>query len=578
MPGTIVAKKKGDAVSSSTPGAEKQYQELLAPLPFHEKLKKIDGLGSPEEAALMAIEIVGTDLEHRIVVGAFLLQVQEKALYKPGTFSDWIMDNMGMQLRRAEYYMKVSRFVLQANIPGEKLARLNWSHCRVLASRIEPSDLTNWSDLASQATVPELDEFFKQNRSTDPQQFVEWVEDCAGSDWREMARTAALNLPNEDADEESIGTQLLVDIKDIFSDRDVDRISSTDLCETLAKMEDRPWPEWRYTKPITMSQLARLLAPYVVRPKSIRLTNETTSKGYLLADFSDAFARYPSVQSAPEPKGGSLHLNLHADQLETVQMALEVCKEKSNTDYDSVAIDYICADHLSGSGVPGETKPATLQDLFRGTLKKHGDDESAAVATIISEFQAAFPKWTIHAEGPVGWLVHGRGFNPGEAIKEVENRQEKQLQPGSPKNTNGTPFPDYKPSSKEPFMNHQMFVYFRQKLLDWRNKLLSESNGTIQRLQECGDLEADIVDRASIEAERSLELKTRDRARKLIAKIDDALKRIDNGTYGYCEETGEPISLSRLEVQPTATLAIEAQERHERMEKTRLSRIEQMTL
>ncbi len=239
MSGTIVAKKKGDAVSSFTPGVEKKYQELLAPLPFHEKLKKIDGLGSPEEAELMAIEIVGTDLEHRIVVGAFLRQVQEKGLYRPGTFSDWIMDNMGMQLRRAEYYMKVSRFVLQANIPGGKLARLNWSHYRVLASSIEPSDLTNWPDLASQATVPELEEFFKQNRSTDPRQFVEWVEDCAGSNWREMARTAALNLPNEDADEESIGTQLLADIKDIFSDQDVDRIASTDLCQTLAGMEDR---------------------------------------------------------------------------------------------------------------------------------------------------------------------------------------------------------------------------------------------------------------------------------------------------------------------------------------------------
>ena len=156
MFGAIVAKIKGDAViSSPRAGAGKHYQELLTLLPFHEKLKKIDGLGSPEEAELMAIEIVGTDLEHRIVVGAFLLRVQEKGLYKPGTFSDWVMYNLGMRLRHAEYYMKVSRFVLQANIPGEKLAWLKWSHYRVLASRIEPHDLSAWLDSASRATVPE---------------------------------------------------------------------------------------------------------------------------------------------------------------------------------------------------------------------------------------------------------------------------------------------------------------------------------------------------------------------------------------------------------------------------------------
>lgn len=128
--------------------------------------------------------------------------------------------------------------------------------------------------------------------------------------------------------------------------------------------------------------------------------------------------------------------------------------------------------------------------------------------------------------------------------------------------------PDYRPTADEPFMNSQMREYFRQKLLAWRAGLLSESNDTIQNLQEGGSLEPDIADRASIETERSLELRTRDRARKLIAKIDEALERIDNGTYGYCQETSEPISLSRLEARPIATLSIEAQERHERMEKT----------
>ena len=128
--------------------------------------------------------------------------------------------------------------------------------------------------------------------------------------------------------------------------------------------------------------------------------------------------------------------------------------------------------------------------------------------------------------------------------------------------------PDYRPSAKESFMNTQMLEYFRQKLLSWRSGLLDESSDTLQHLQEGGSLEPDFTDRASIETERSLELRTRDRARKLIAKIDEALDRIDNGTYGYCLETNEPISLSRLEARPIATLSIEAQERHERMEKT----------
>ncbi len=128
--------------------------------------------------------------------------------------------------------------------------------------------------------------------------------------------------------------------------------------------------------------------------------------------------------------------------------------------------------------------------------------------------------------------------------------------------------PGYSPSDKETFMNPTMVEYFRQKLLRWRTELLNESNETLMHLQEGGKSEPDIADRASTETDRSIELRTRDRARKLIGKIDDALERIDNGTYGYCEETGEPISLSRLEARPIATLSVEAQERHERMEKT----------
>jgi len=128
--------------------------------------------------------------------------------------------------------------------------------------------------------------------------------------------------------------------------------------------------------------------------------------------------------------------------------------------------------------------------------------------------------------------------------------------------------PDYRPSDDEPFMNPVMLEYFRQKLLAWRAELVVESNETLHSLQEGGLSEPDIADRASTETNRTLELRTRDRARKLIAKIDEALGRIENGSYGYCEETHEPISLSRLEARPIATLSIEAQERHERMERT----------
>ncbi|WP_374377203.1 RNA polymerase-binding protein DksA [Dongia sp.] len=128
--------------------------------------------------------------------------------------------------------------------------------------------------------------------------------------------------------------------------------------------------------------------------------------------------------------------------------------------------------------------------------------------------------------------------------------------------------PDYRPSDKEPFMNPVQVEYFRQKLLAWKGELLRESGETLSHLQEESLSEPDLADRASLETDRSLELRTRDRERKLIQKIDEALGRIEDGSYGYCEETGEPISLKRLEARPIATLSLEAQERHERMERT----------
>jgi len=127
--------------------------------------------------------------------------------------------------------------------------------------------------------------------------------------------------------------------------------------------------------------------------------------------------------------------------------------------------------------------------------------------------------------------------------------------------------PDYRPSDAEPFMNPLQVEYFRQKLQRWRSELIREADGTLASLSEGGILEADTTDRASVETERALELRTRDRARKLVSKIDQALVRIEAGTYGICDETDEPIGLKRLEARPIATMSIEAQERHERMER-----------
>jgi len=126
---------------------------------------------------------------------------------------------------------------------------------------------------------------------------------------------------------------------------------------------------------------------------------------------------------------------------------------------------------------------------------------------------------------------------------------------------------NYRPSDKEPFMNERQREYFRAKLLAWREDILKEAKETLLHLQEENQNHPDLADRASSETDRAIELRARDRQRKLIAKIDEALARIDDGTYGYCEETGEPISLRRLEARPIATLSVEAQERHERRER-----------
>ncbi len=126
---------------------------------------------------------------------------------------------------------------------------------------------------------------------------------------------------------------------------------------------------------------------------------------------------------------------------------------------------------------------------------------------------------------------------------------------------------NYRPSESEPFMNQRQQDYFRRKLLGWKEDIMREAKVTLEALQTTNEQQADIADRASSETDRAIELRARDRQRKLIAKIDAALERIAEGTYGYCEETGEPISLKRLDARPIATLSVEAQERHERREK-----------
>lgn len=126
---------------------------------------------------------------------------------------------------------------------------------------------------------------------------------------------------------------------------------------------------------------------------------------------------------------------------------------------------------------------------------------------------------------------------------------------------------EYRPSDAEPFMNDRQLAYFRGKLLAWKDDILRESKGTVINLKAETENHPDLLDRASSASDRALELRTRDRQRKLISKIDEALRRIEDGSYGYCEETGEPISLRRLDARPIATLSLEAQERHERREK-----------
>ena len=152
-------------------------------------------------------------------------------------------------------------------------------------------------------------------------------------------------------------------------------------------------------------------------------------------------------------------------------------------------------------------------------------------------------------------------------LREKEKKSRPVEKNGVKADKNGHGLNGYRPSDKEPFMNERQREYFRAKLLTWKDEILKEARDTLQHLQDENVNHPDLADRATSETDRAIELRARDRQRKLIGKIDAALARIDDGTYGYCEETGEPISLKRLEARPIATLSIDAQERHEKREK-----------
>jgi DnaK suppressor protein len=172
----------------------------------------------------------------------------------------------------------------------------------------------------------------------------------------------------------------------------------------------------------------------------------------------------------------------------------------------------------------------------------------------------------IHLIAP-SWLKGSEAhYITPAADPEFENKNN-QFRAWEPEVMRADKVKSYRPTDKEPFMNERQRDYFRQKLLAWREDILKEAKETLQHLQDENQNHPDLADRASSETDRAIELRARDRQRKLIAKIDAALSRIEDGTYGYCEETGEPISIKRLEARPIATLSIEAQERHERRER-----------
>jgi DnaK suppressor protein len=177
---------------------------------------------------------------------------------------------------------------------------------------------------------------------------------------------------------------------------------------------------------------------------------------------------------------------------------------------------------------------------------------------------AAKPAVKAKAKAPPRAAAQSQAIKP--RTRAIDKAQDKKLTAKAGSSTIVLP-PDYRPSEDEPFMNERHRIYFRQKLTAWKEEIIRQTKETLAGLHEDSTQHADLADRATSETDRALELRARDRQRKLIAKIDAALARIEDGTYGYCEETGEPIGLKRLDARPIATLSLEAQERHERRER-----------
>jgi DnaK suppressor protein len=212
----------------------------------------------------------------------------------------------------------------------------------------------------------------------------------------------------------------------------------------------------------------------------------------------------------------------------------------------------------SARGAPARAKPAAKTKNTAKTIAKPAPKAAAALKKAAPVKAAAAGRV---ASAPPAVAPKAKAVS-----KAIEKPSSKKLVDRAKASKIVLP-PDYQPSEDEPFMNEYQRLYFRQKLLNWREEIIRQTKETLEGLHEDSVQHADLADRATSETDRALELRARDRQRKLVAKIDAALARIEDGTYGYCEETGEPIGLKRLDARPIATLSLEAQERHERRER-----------
>jgi DnaK suppressor protein len=210
------------------------------------------------------------------------------------------------------------------------------------------------------------------------------------------------------------------------------------------------------------------------------------------------------------------------------------------------------------------SKPAKTKAAVKGKAAPKAAAKPAKTASAKTRSARSAAKPAAKAKAPPKVVARSPAAKP--RTRAIDKAQDKKLTAKAGTSTIVLP-PDYRPSEDEPFMNERHRMYFRQKLTTWKEEIIRQTKETLAGLHEDSTQHADLADRATSETDRALELRARDRQRKLIAKIDAALARIEDGTYGYCEETGEPIGLKRLDARPIATLSLEAQERHERRER-----------